>query len=126
LGPAVFCANWPERTKELGKKALEFCALAKRLLFEEKIAAGMRTLSKTGKVNERVDPLRRSLFGKRMNHGGFCGALFDLIDRMLLDLIRGGGGTAADISTLREVSRLEFDPVGGEKDSFRTKNPDGN
>jgi hypothetical protein len=25
-----------------------------------------------------------------MNHGGFCGALFDLIDQMLLDLIRGG------------------------------------
>ena len=91
LGPAVSGANWPERTKELEEKTLEFCALAKRLLFEEKIAAGMGTVSKTGKVNERVDPLRRSLFGKRMNHGGFCGALFDLIDRMLLDLIRGGG-----------------------------------
>ena len=90
-GPAAFWANWPERTKELEEKTLEFCALAKRLLFEEKIAAGMGTVSKTGKVNERVDPLRRSLFGKRMNHGGFCGALFDLIDRMLLDLIRGGG-----------------------------------
>ncbi len=94
-GPAVFCANWPERTKELEEKTLEFCALAKRLLFEEKIAAGIGTVSKTGKVNERVDPLRRLLFGKRMNHGGFCGALFDLIDRMLLDLIRGGGGGGA-------------------------------
>ena len=90
-GAAVYGANWPESTKELEEKTLEFCALAKRLLFEEKIAAGMGTVSKTGKVNERVDPLRRTLFGKRMNHGGFCGALFDLIDRMLLDLLRGGG-----------------------------------
>jgi hypothetical protein len=100
-GPAVLCANWPERTKELEEKTLEFCALAKRLLFEEKIAAGMGMVSKTGTVNERVDPLRRTLFGKKMNHGGFCGALFDLIDRMLLDLIRGGGGggAAADLAT---------------------------
>jgi hypothetical protein len=94
LRPAAFCADWPERTKELEEKTLEFCALAKRLLFEEKIAAGMGTVSKTGKVNERVDPLRRTLFGKRMNHGGFCGALFDLIDPMLLDLIRGGGAAS--------------------------------
>jgi hypothetical protein len=95
LGTAVCGANQPERTKELEEKTLEFCALAKRLLFEEKIAAGMGTVSKTGKVNERVDTLRRTLFGKRMNHGGSCGALFDLIDRMLLDLIRGAGGGAA-------------------------------
>jgi hypothetical protein len=105
LGPSVFCANWPERTKELEEKTLEFCALAKRLLFEEKIAAGMGTLSKTGKVNERVDLLRRTLFGKRMNHGGSCGALFDLIDPMLLDLIRGGGGAAADLATAFGGSR---------------------
>jgi hypothetical protein len=90
LEPAVCGANWPERTKELEEKTLEFCVLAKRLLFEEKIAAGMGTVSKTGKVNEKVDHLRNTLFGKKMNHGGFCGALFDLIDQMLLDLIRGG------------------------------------
>jgi len=121
LMPAVSGANWPERTKELEEKTLEFCALAKRLLFEEKIAAGMGTVSKTGKVNERVDPLRRTLFGKRMNHGGFCGALFDLVDPMLLDLIRGGGA-AAKISTLREVSRLEIDTTGEEKDPFTDGN----
>ena len=68
---------------------MEFCSLAKRLLFEEKIAAWTGTVSKLGKVNEKVDSLRRSLFGNKMNHGGLCGALFDLIDRMLLDLIRG-------------------------------------
>ncbi len=126
LGAAVCGADWPERTEELEEKTLEFCALAKRLLFEEKTAAGKGTVSKTGKVNERVDPLRLTLFGKRMNHGGFCRELFDLIDRMLLDLIRGGGGAAADIFTLRGTSGLESDKTGEEKDSFETKNPDGN
>ena len=87
--PADFGTNWPERTKELEEKTLEFCALAKRLLFEEKIATLTGTVSKLGKVNERVDTLRISLFGNKMNHGGLSGALFDLIDRMLLDLIRG-------------------------------------
>ena len=88
LDPAVSGANWPQRTKELEEKTLEFCALAKRLLFEEKIATGMGTVSKLGKVNERVDTLRLLLFGNKMNHGGLCGALFNLIDRMLPDLIR--------------------------------------
>jgi hypothetical protein len=89
---AACCANWPQRTQELEEKTLEFCALAKLLLFEEKMDAGMGPVSKIGKVNERVDPLRRTLFGKKMNHGGLCGSLFDLIDGMLLDLIRGAGG----------------------------------
>jgi hypothetical protein len=87
-GPADSGANWPERTKELEEKTLEFCALAKRLLFEEKIATLTGTVSKLGKVNERVDTLRISLFGNKMNHGGLSGALFDLLDCMLLDLIR--------------------------------------
>jgi hypothetical protein len=90
-GPAVSGANGPARTKELEEKTLEFCALAKRLLFEEKIATLTGTVSKLGKVNERVDTLRISLFGNKMNHGGLCGALFDLIDRMLLDLVRDVG-----------------------------------
>ena len=75
----------------LEEKTLEFCALAERLLFEEKIATLTGTVSKLGKVNERVDALRISFFGNMMNHGGLCRALFDLIDRMLLDLIRGVG-----------------------------------
>lgn len=77
-----------EAAKELEQMTLEFCGLAKRLLFEEKIASGLGAVSKIGKVNEKVDSLRASLFGKKMNHGGLCGALFDLIDRMLLDSIR--------------------------------------
>jgi hypothetical protein len=102
-GSAIPGANWPEKTNELEEKTLEFCALAKRLLFEEKIATGMGTVSKLGKVNERVDTLRLLLFGNKMNHGGLCGVLFDLIDRMLPDLIRGAGA-AADISTPRGAS----------------------
>ena len=96
-------ANWPERTNELEEKTLEFCALAKRLLFEEKIATLTGTVSKLGKVNERVDALRISLFGNKMNHGGLCGALFDLIDRMLLDLIRSVGEIIAE--NLTEANR---------------------
>jgi hypothetical protein len=94
-GPAlrqpICAADWSRRANELEEKTLEFCALAKRLLFEEKIATRTGTVSKLGKVNERVDPLRSSLFGNRMNHGGLCSQLFDLIDRMLADLIRAAG-----------------------------------
>ena len=43
--------------EKLEEKTLEFCALAKRLLFEEKIAAGIGTVSKLGKVSEKVDYL---------------------------------------------------------------------
>jgi len=84
--------GWSKTANELEEKTLEFCALAKRLLFEEKIATRTGTVSKLGKVNETVDPLRSSLFGNKMNHGGLCSELFDLIDRMLLDLIRATGG----------------------------------
>jgi hypothetical protein len=88
---AASAADWPERASRLEEKTLEFCTLAKRLLLEEKIAALTGTVSKLGKVNERVDSLRSSLFGNEMNHGGLCSALFDLIDGMLLDSIRAGG-----------------------------------
>jgi hypothetical protein len=87
-GTAVPVPGWPTAANELKERTLEFCAMAKRLLFEERIATRAGAVSKLGKVNERVDPLRSALFGNRMNHGGLCSALFDLIDRMLLDLIR--------------------------------------
>ena len=87
-GQAVDIPGWSKTAHELEARTLEFCALAKRLLFEEKIATQTGTVRKLGKVNERVDPLRSALFGNRMNHGGLCGTLFDLIDRMFLDLIR--------------------------------------
>ncbi|MDR3556612.1 MAG: hypothetical protein P4L55_17815 [Syntrophobacteraceae bacterium] len=77
-----------ESTEELEQMTLEFCGLARRLLFEEKIASGLGAVSKIGKVNDKVDSLRGALFGGNMNHGGLCAALFDLIDRMLLDALR--------------------------------------
>ncbi len=77
-----------EGAAELEQMTLEFCEFARRLLFEEKIASGIGAVSKIGKVNDKVDSLRTLLFGKKMNHGGLCAALFDLIDRMLLDAIR--------------------------------------
>jgi hypothetical protein len=77
-----------ESTEELERMTLEFCGLARRLLFEEKIASGLGAVSKIGKVNEKVDSLRAALFGGKMNHGGLCAELFDLIDRMLLDALR--------------------------------------
>ena len=86
--PSMCCPNWPEMIKELDERTLEFCALAKQLLLEEKISIGTGTVSKLGKVSEKVDSLRHSLFGSTMNYGGLCGALFDLIDHMLLELMR--------------------------------------
>ncbi len=83
-------ADWAGRERRLEEKTLEFCSLAKRLLSEEKIAARAGRVSKLGKVNEKVDSLRSSLFGNEMNHSGLCGDLFDLIDGMLLDSIRAG------------------------------------
>ncbi|MFZ2447985.1 MAG: BPL-N domain-containing protein [Syntrophobacteraceae bacterium] len=77
-----------DRAAKLEKDTIEFCSLAKRLLLEEKIATQTGIVSKLGKVNEQVDTLRSALFGNKMNHGGLCRALFDLIDGMLLDLLR--------------------------------------
>ncbi len=85
------------KTEELEQMTVEFCGLARKLLFEEKIASGLGAVSKIGKVNDKVDFLRIALFGAKMNHGGLCGRLFDRIDRMLLDIMRsylseGGNG----------------------------------
>jgi len=87
-GIAAIGKEWLERAKRLEADTVQFQALAKRLLLEEKIATQTGTVSKLGSVNERVDTLRVALFGNKMNHGGLCRALFDLIDSMLLDLLR--------------------------------------
>lgn len=83
---------WQARVERLERDTIEFCKLAKRLLVEEKIASQAGILSKLGKVNERVDTLREALFGNRMNHGGLCRALFDLIDEMLLNVLKNRNG----------------------------------
>lgn len=80
--------NWRFRADKLEKHTLEFCALARQLLLEEKIATQTAVVSKLGAVNERVDALRTALFGNRMNHGGLCRALFDVIDSMLFDMLK--------------------------------------
>jgi hypothetical protein len=88
LGPVGHGLDSARGAEQLEQMTLEFCGLAGRLLFEEKIALATATLTKIGKVNDRVDSLRAVLFGAKMNHGGLCATLFDLIDRMLLDSIR--------------------------------------
>ncbi|MGC9196295.1 MAG: BPL-N domain-containing protein [Syntrophobacteraceae bacterium] len=69
---------------ELEQRTLEFCELARQLLFEEKMATGTGALSKLGRVNDKIDSLRALLFGAKMNHAGLCSRLFEHIDRMLL------------------------------------------
>ena len=69
---------------------------AARLLIEEKVAIQGGQLSKLGSVNPTVDRLRRELFGEKMSHSGLCGALFDRLDRMLLDLLRHSRIAAGD------------------------------
>jgi len=79
---------WEEPIRKLAKDIEEFCGQAKLLLLEEKLAGHAGNLSKLGKVNERVDALRSSLFGNRMNHGGLCRSIFDQLDHLLLQLLR--------------------------------------
>jgi hypothetical protein len=78
LGPAVL----------IEEHVLSFCALARRLLLEEKLATQNGALTKLGSVNDTVDDLRGRLFGHSMNHGGVCQSLFDRIEDLLLHLLR--------------------------------------
>lgn len=79
---------WLEPTRRLNADVDEFCRQAKILLAEEKLAAQMGSLTKLGKVNERVDRLRHRLFGAHMNHDGLCRQIFDTFDHMLLQFLR--------------------------------------
>ena len=79
---------WLEPVRRLQADVDEFCSQAKILLTEEKLAAQTGQLTKLGSVNERVDLLRKGLFGARMNHGGLCRQMFDAFDGMLLQLLR--------------------------------------
>jgi hypothetical protein len=79
---------WMDECRGLERDANDFCRRAARLLIEEKVALQSGQLSKLGSVNTAVDRLRRELFGDKMSHSGLCGAIFDRLDRMLLDLLR--------------------------------------
>jgi hypothetical protein len=87
---------WLEISRRLERDARDFCRMAARLLIEEKVAIQGGQLSKLGSVNPTVDRLRRELFGEKMSHSGLCGALFDRLDRMLLDLLRHSRIAAGD------------------------------
>ncbi|MCE5335895.1 MAG: hypothetical protein LLG06_15035 [Desulfobacteraceae bacterium] len=91
MPPGTRAGDWGKRTESLDAATGEFCVRAKRLLLEEMVAAQAGAVTKLGKVNEKVDAQRKELFGSRMNHGGMCGALFDLVDSLLFDLISLSG-----------------------------------
>lgn len=83
---------WLEPALTIRRQVLEFCALARRLLLEEKLAAQNGALTKLGSINKPVDELRGRLFGCSMNHGGVCQSLFDGIDDLLLHVLRTNRG----------------------------------
>jgi hypothetical protein len=79
---------WVETAQKIEEEVIRFCLFAKSLLVEEKVATQTRNLTKLGKVNAAVDRMRAELFGDKMNHGGLCRALFDRLDRFLLEVLR--------------------------------------
>lgn len=87
-GEVGAAAGWLEDLDVLGDDIETFCNLAKMLLILEKVAGRGGGLPKLGEVNEGVDELRDRLFGKHMNHGGLCKALFDRIEGLILDIVR--------------------------------------
>lgn len=78
-----------EAVREFCREVTEFCTKARQLLMEEKVASQDGGISKLSTVNRSVDELRRELFGKRMNHSGLSRSIFDRLDAMLLELLRG-------------------------------------
>ena len=81
---------WTAATSELTEKVQAFCAKAKRLLLEERLAAQKGHFSKVGRVNDTVDHLRHWLFGREMSHGGLCRDLFDRLDHLLYQVFTQG------------------------------------
>ena len=81
---------WTAATSELTEKVQAFCAKAKRLLLEERLAAQKGHFSKVGRVNDSVDQLRHWLFGREMSHGGLCRDIFDRLDHLLYQAFTQG------------------------------------
>lgn len=79
---------WLIYARKIEEDTREFCRLSRRLLLEEKLATQSGHVSKLGEINQTVDEMRARLFGKRMNHGGLCRALFDEWDTLLLHVLR--------------------------------------
>ncbi len=66
----------------------DFCHKSFDLLRCERFFLAKKVLPKLGKVNSRIDPLRKYLFGTGMNHGGLCKIVFDKLDKLLLFTIK--------------------------------------
>ncbi len=82
---------WVPLASRLQDDLQRFCALAKQLLLEEKLAGQSGNFKKLGQVNAIVDNLRAQLFGTQMNHSGLCRTIFDQLDRMLYWLLTESG-----------------------------------
>jgi hypothetical protein len=80
---------WLRPARQLALDVDSFCRSARRLLLEEKLAGHRGQVSKVGQVNAAVDGLRALLFGREMNHGGLCRALFDQLDELLYQVFSG-------------------------------------
>jgi hypothetical protein len=74
---------WLAPARHLAQEVPTFCASARSLLLEEKLASQSGQVSKVGQVNAAVDRLREMLFGREMSHGGLCRSLFDQLDELL-------------------------------------------
>ncbi|SFN03673.1 hypothetical protein [Thermodesulforhabdus norvegica] len=74
---------WKDLIDLLASRVDEFSTKARRLLIYERFLSQERVLPKLGSVDPRIDDLRSYLFGSKMNHGGLCKEIFDLIDEAL-------------------------------------------
>jgi hypothetical protein len=89
VGQASANDPWLQPARRLALDVDSFCRSARRLLLEEKLAGHRGQVSKVGQVNAAVDGLRELLFGREMNHGGLCRALFDQLDELLYQVFNG-------------------------------------
>lgn len=75
--------TWNGLLETLNNRVGEFCEKARTLLTYERFLSQGQVLPKLGRVDPRIDDLRSYLFGLKMNHGGLCKRIFDLIDEAL-------------------------------------------
>ncbi len=82
-----FSSYWHNYVVRLEELLAPFLEKARQLVEKEHDFSSLRPLPKLGAVNEEIDALRNYLFGSKMNHGGLCKAIFDIIDKMLYDAL---------------------------------------
>ncbi len=79
---------WNSKLDLLDSMIEEFCNNAFKLIKYERFASIKQVLPKLGEVNDRIDPLRKFLFGSGMNHGGICREIFNILDDCLFLAIK--------------------------------------